>query len=200
MRRAGLPRTVEVLAAAGGLVLLAPVLIVLSVLVFLGDPGLVFFRQVRVGRDGRPFRLVKFRTMRTASATGPAVTIGADPRITRVGQALRRHKLDELPQLFNVLAGQMSLVGPRPELPEFIRWELPQQREILAVRPGLVDPASLAFRREADLLAAQPDPLAFYRDELVPEKLRCSQLYLRRRSWRSDLTTIGLALAQVAHG
>ena len=178
-------RAVDLLVAGVALVLLSPVLalVAVAVLVLSGRP--VLYRQVRVGKDGKPFSLWKFRTMAVRS-DGPLLTVGADGRVTRVGAVLRRRRLDELPQLWNVLRGDMSLVGARPELPALVRTDLPDQQEVLRHRPGVTDPASLAFRDEAELLAGQQDPIAYYRAVVLPAKLALSADYLRHRSVRTD--------------
>jgi lipopolysaccharide/colanic/teichoic acid biosynthesis glycosyltransferase len=185
--RAGLARPVEAALAAAGLVLAAPVLAV-SAAAIAATSGLpVFFRQERVGRGGRPFTLVKLRTMR-ASGGGPKVTAGNDPRITTVGRFLRHTKLDELPELWNVLRGDMSFVGPRPEVADYVHPESVLWREVLSVRPGLTDPVTLRLRHEEALLeAVQGDREKYYRETLQPLKLEGYVDYLRHRSWRTDL-------------
>ncbi len=159
----------------------------LAVVVTSGRPAL--FRQVRVGRCGRPFELVKLRSMR-ASRGGARVTARGDSRITPVGQFLRRTKLDELPELWNVLVGEMSLVGPRPEVPEYVDVGDPRWAAILQVRPGLTDPVTVLLRDEEGLMATQRDPETYYRQTLQPLKLAGYQDYLQRRSWRSDIGVI----------
>jgi len=185
--RAGLARPVEAALAAAGLVLAAPVLAV-SAAAIAATSGLpVLFRQQRVGRGGHPFTLIKLRTMR-ASGAGPKVTARNDPRITAVGRFLRRTKLDELPELWNVLRGDMSFVGPRPEVADYVHSESPLWQEVLSVRPGLTDPVTLRLRHEEALLeAVTGDREKYYRETLQPRKLEGYVDYLRRRSWRSDL-------------
>ncbi len=169
-----LKRLIDMVVAALGLVASSPVQAVIAAAVKADSPGPVLFRQVRVGRHGRPFEILKFRTM-TAGATGAAITAAGDARVTRVGAVLRDTKLDELPQLLNVLVGQMSLVGPRPEVPHYVAlWPADRRERILSVRPGITDPASIEFRDEAVLLAAQSDPERYYREVLLPRK---SQVY-----------------------
>lgn len=189
-------RLFDVWAAALGLLLLSPVLLAAAVWVKLDSPGPVLFRQTRVGRFGVPFTIHKFRTMRMEP--GAAITVGADPRITRSGQVLRQSKLDELPQLWDVLRGAMSLVGPRPELPRYVELYPADLREqVLAVRPGITDPASLAFSHEAELLAAAADPEREYREVILPAKLRLSADYAARASLATDLRLILATLARV---
>lgn len=194
---AGLVKRLFDIAAAGlGLLLLWPVLLAAAVWVKLDSPGPVLFRQTRVGRFGVPFTIHKFRTMRMAP--GAAITVGADPRITRAGHWLRQTKLDELPQLWDVLRGAMSLVGPRPELPKYVELYPADLRErVLSVRPGITDPASLAFSHEAELLAAAADPEREYREVILPAKLRLSADYAARASLATDLRLIVATLARV---
>ncbi len=183
-----LRRVLDVVVSAGLLIALVPLLAVIAVLVKATSPGPVLFVQERVGRDRRPFGLLKFRTMVVNAAEhGSAVTIGRDPRITQVGLALRRAKLDELPQFWNVLRGEMSLVGPRPEVPKYVAHYTPEQARVLAVRPGITDPASLAYHDEASLLAQFADPERAYLQSVLPQKLSMSLAYLERRSMWSDL-------------
>lgn len=197
---AGLVKRLFDIAAAGlGLLLLWPVLLAAAVWVKLDSPGPVLFRQTRVGRFGVPFTIHKFRTMRVAP--GAAITVGADPRITRAGQVLRQTKLDELPQLWDVLRGAMSLVGPRPELPRYVELYPAELREqVLSVRPGITDPASLAYSHEAELLAAASDPEREYREVILPAKLRLSADYAARASLGTDLRLIFATLGRVLRG
>lgn len=185
-------RALDLLLAAAGLVLLAPLLLLVALAVKVDSKGPVFFRQQRVGRFGRPFRIHKFRTMHVdAPALGPALTVGRDARITRVGHALRRYRLDELPQLIDVLAGSMSLVGPRPELPRFVAHYPPElKRRVLAVRPGITDPASLEHLDEADLLAQAADPERAYVEQILPRKLARQAEYAEHATLGSDLVVI----------
>lgn len=192
-------RLFDVLAAGIGLLLLAPLLLVVAVWVKLDSPGPMLFRQERVGRFGRPFFIHKFRTMRVEP--GPLITIGQDPRITRSGAWLRRSKLDELPQLWDVLRGAMSLVGPRPEVPRYVALYPPALRDqVLAVRPGITDPAALAFSDEAKLLAAAGDPERAYVEEVLPQKLQLSAQYAARATLASDLRLVLQTLARLLRG
>ena len=184
MIRGGLDRCV----AAVALVLLSPLLLVLSMLVLATSPGPVLFRQVRIGRDGRPFRICKFRTMVHTGESGSAqVSPTGDPRVTGVGRVLRDWYLDELPQLINVLRGDMGLVGPRPETPEFVALYSDSERRVLSVRPGLAGPSTLGFMDEADRLAGFADPAGYYRDVLLHERVRLDLSYLERRSLGYDV-------------
>ena len=186
----GLPRSVEIPLAFGGLVLAAPLIALGAVAVAVTSGLPIFFRQVRVGRNGERFTLVKLRTMR-ASADPGRVTARGDRRITPAGEILRRTKIDELPELWNILRGQMSFVGPRPEVPEYVNLEDPRWGSVLRARPGLTDPMTLRLRDEELLMAGVAgDRDRFYRDRLQPWKLRGYDAYLRRRSWRTDLGLI----------
>ncbi|MBB3195179.1 sugar transferase [Roseateles terrae] len=185
-------RLFDLICAGLGLLLLSPLLLVVAVWIKLDSPGPVMFRQERVGRFGRPFRIHKFRTMRVdAPALGPQITIGADPRITRSGRFLRASKLDELPQLWDVFRGAMSLVGPRPEVPRYVALYPADLREVvLSVRPGITDPASLSFRNESELLAQAADPEREYVEVVMPAKLRLAADYVRRASLATDVRLI----------
>ena len=189
-------RLFDVLAAGVGLLLLAPLLAAIALWVRLDSPGPVFFRQQRVGRHGVPFRIHKFRTMAHAPvAAGPLLTVGADARVTRAGRFLRRTKLDELPQLVDVLQGTMSLVGPRPEVPRYVALYPPELRAVvLSVRPGITDPASLLFRDEGEVLGRAADPEREYVEVVLPAKLRCSARYVERMSLAEDLRLNGRTL------
>jgi lipopolysaccharide/colanic/teichoic acid biosynthesis glycosyltransferase len=186
-------RIFDLVFSTVALVLLCPLFLFIALAIRWDSSGPVLFRQERVGRRGRPFHIRKFRTMVVdASSRGPAITIGRDPRITRVGAWLRRTKLDELPQLMDVLQGHMSLVGPRPEVPQYVALYPPDLRErVLAVRPGITDPVSLKLADEAGVLAASADPERTYREELLPAKLREAVAYAEQASLWSDLRIIG---------
>jgi lipopolysaccharide/colanic/teichoic acid biosynthesis glycosyltransferase len=188
-----LKRMFDVMFAGVGLVLLSPLFVGIAVWIKLDSPGPVFFRQERVGRAGVLFRIHKFRSMRVdAPSTGPEITVGADSRITRVGHVLRRAKLDELPQLIDVLEGTMSFVGPRPEVPRYVAMYPAALREkVLSVRPGITDPASLEYRDESDVLARAADPERTYIDVVMPAKLQRAAQYVDRMSMANDLRVIG---------
>lgn len=195
-------RVLDVLCSAAGLLVLSPLLILIAVLVRLDSPGPVFFRQERVGRHGRSFRIHKFRTMRhVAAPDGPAITVRGDARVTRVGAVLRRFKLDELPQLIDVLRGEMSLVGPRPEVPEYVSHYPEAERAIvLSVRPGITDRASIEFSDEGALLAQAADPHRYYIDEILPVKLRYYVEYVRTQSLLGDIGIILRTLRKIVGG
>ncbi len=176
-------------AAALGLLLLSPVLLLVSLAILLDDGWPILFRQTRLGRNGRTFRLVKFRSMKFNRA-GARVTSAADTRFTRVGRVLRKYKLDELPQLWNVLRGDMSLVGPRPEVPEFVDLTVPAWRTILSVKPGITDLATLLYRDEERLLAGTTEPEQYYREVVLPSKLALSSHFIETGSFGGEVRLI----------
>jgi lipopolysaccharide/colanic/teichoic acid biosynthesis glycosyltransferase len=182
-------RLFDLACSASGLVLLFPLLVGVAFWILLRDGVPIFYRQIRLGRHGRPFLIWKFRTMR-AGAAGNAITCAGDSRITAVGAILRRYKLDELPQLFNVLRGDMSLVGPRPEVPEYVRSDSPAWEAVLQVRPGITDLASLAYRDEEHLLRTRADWDTYYREHVQPSKLSLNLAYLEKRSLWQDVRLI----------
>lgn len=195
-------RLMDMLLAGLGLLVLLPLFVALAAWIKLDSPGPVFFRQERVGRHGRLFRIHKFRTM--VSSPGLAhqqITVGADPRITRAGQWLRHSKLDELPQFIDVLLGDMSLVGPRPEVPRYVaQYPAALREKVLSVRPGITDLASLEFRRESELLAKAADPEREYVEVVMPQKLRYAAQYVDEASLATDLRIIGLTLKTLVSG
>jgi lipopolysaccharide/colanic/teichoic acid biosynthesis glycosyltransferase len=195
-----LKRVFDVLAAFSGVVVLSPLLILVAALVKLTSPGSILFRQERMGRGGRAFPVLKFRTMvKDAPKLGGQITHGDDPRITQFGRLLRRAKIDELPQLFNVLKGDMSLVGPRPEVRRYVEMFADDYAEILRVRPGITDLASIKYRDEAAILGQAADPEKEYVGRVLPEKIRLAHEYLRRQSLLLDLTIIVGTLFSLIH-
>jgi lipopolysaccharide/colanic/teichoic acid biosynthesis glycosyltransferase len=193
-------RLFDIVLSVVGIVLLSVPLLVVSVCILLTDWGPVFFRQVRVGRGGREFRILKFRTMVVnAERLGAQITVGHDPRITRIGRFLRKTKLDELPQLLNVLGGSMSFVGPRPEVPKYVALYTDEQRKVLSVRPGITDLASIKYHRESEILAAAgKDWEKAYLEQVMPDKLRLNLEYLARRSLWLDLRLILKTLLRIS--
>lgn len=192
-------RAIDILASAVGLILLSPILLSIAILIKLNSAGPIIYRARRVGKDGKLFDLYKFRTMvLDADNRGPKITVAGDKRVTRVGRWLRRNKLDELPQLFNVLKGEMSLVGPRPEDPRYVEEYTSEQRKVLSVRPGVTSAASLTYRNEEALLSG-PDWEDKYRDEVMPAKLAIDLAYLSRRTIWSDLKLIAQTLLALFH-
>lgn len=193
-------RVFDVVVALLALLVFALPMLLIALAIRLDSPGPVFFRQQRVGQGSQPFRIHKFRTMvADAPERGPALTVGDDPRITRVGAWLRRSKLDELPQLIDVLAGDMSLVGPRPELPQYVaRYPLALRDQVLALKPGITDPASLDFADESELLARAADPEREYVEVILPRKLSAAAAYAERATLATDLGVIARTLGLLA--
>src|SRR6266540_2126126 len=184
-------RLFDILAAFLGLFVVLPLLLLAALLIKLDSSGPVFFRQERMGRGFRPFLIYKFRTMKhSASASGRQITVGKDPRITRVGRLLRKTKIDELPQLINVLKGDMSFVGPRPEVRKYVNLFRQDYEEILQVRPGITDLASLIYRHEAEILGRTTHPEEEYVQSVLPDKIRLAKEYLKRSSLLFDVTLI----------
>jgi len=192
-------RALDLAVAIPAVALLWPLFIAIAVWVKLDSRGPVFFLQERAGQFGRLFRIFKFRTMIVdAAANSSLITIGADRRITRSGRLLRKYKLDELPQLFNVIRGEMSLVGPRPEVPRYVELYTEDQRRILALKPGVTSPASIAFSDESELLARQEDPENFYRAQLMPAKIREDLSYAKQATIFSDCAMVAKTLFRLA--
>jgi lipopolysaccharide/colanic/teichoic acid biosynthesis glycosyltransferase len=184
-------RIFDLALALPGLAVAAPLIAVSAAAIKIEDRGPVFFRQVRVGRHGRRFHMWKLRTMSAdAESRGPQLTRAGDRRVTRVGAALRAAKLDELPQLLNVVRGDMSLVGPRPEVPRYVELYDDAQRSVLELTPGITDPASIKFAREGEILAKAADPERMYVEEIMPEKIRLNLEYARRATPASDLAIV----------
>lgn len=190
-------RVFDIIASGIGLLLLSPLFVVLAIWIKLDSEGPVFYRQVRVGKNNKDFKIFKFRSMRVNADKGSLVTIGEDPRITRSGRFIRKMKLDELPQLINVLIGDMSLVGPRPEVRHYVDYWTPQQMTVLCVRPGITDPASIKFRNENELMGKTDDPERFYIETLMQEKLEMYLKYVSHHSLMGDLGLIFKTIAAV---
>ena len=181
-------RVLDVLVAAVGLVFVGPLLALIALMIKLSSPGPVFYRGMRVGLDGKVFAMMKFRTMVVnAESLGGSATAADDPRITNIGKLLRRYKLDELPQLLNVLTGDMSLVGPRPEVQKYVNLYSPEEKTILTVRPGITDWASIWNSNEAAVLEGSRDPEKTYEELIRPTKLALQLLYVRKHSFFMDL-------------
>jgi lipopolysaccharide/colanic/teichoic acid biosynthesis glycosyltransferase len=174
-----------------GLIALSPMFFVIAILIKREDGGRVFFRQTRVGQNGKLFKIYKFRTMvENAEKMGSQVTKGDDPRITRIGKILRKYKLDEFPQLINVIKGEMSLVGPRPEVPKYVKFFEEDYKEILKVKPGITDYASLEYKDENELLKEADDPEKVYLEKILPEKIKYYKRYLKEIGFFTDLKLI----------
>ena len=192
-------RVFDLFFAIIGLLVLSPFLVVVAIVVRLSSPGPALFRSRRAGRFGKEFFLLKFRTMtKDAPQSGPAITIGKDHRITRLGGILRRTKIDELPQLLNVIKGEMSLVGPRPEVPEYVRFYTPEQRAVLDLVPGMTDPASIKYALENDLLAKSSNPHSDYVNGIMPDKIRMNLEYAARANLWTDTRVILTTFARIA--
>ncbi|MBQ4265355.1 MAG: sugar transferase [Clostridia bacterium] len=186
-----LKRAMDIVVSGCALAVLWPVLALIAVAIKIDDPGPVFYRQVRVGKNGKEFRIYKFRTMVVdADKKGLAITVGRDSRITRVGAFLRKTKLDELAQLINVFTGEMSFVGPRPEVSKYVSLYTPYQRQVLLVRPGITDYASIAYRNENDMLEGAEDPERMYIDVIMPDKIELNMKYLHEISPVADVKLI----------
>ena len=184
-------RIFDILASGFGLLVLSPVFLIMAIWIKLDSNGPVFYRQVRVGRHNKDFRIFKFRSMRVGSDKGSLVTIGGrDPRITRSGYFIRKFKLDELPQLINVFVGDMSLVGPRPEVRHYVDYWTKEQMHVLDVRPGITDPASIKFRNENELLETAEDPEKYYIEVIMQEKIKLYLEYVEKTSFWYDIKLI----------
>ena len=193
-----LKRAMDIVISGCALAVLWPVLLLIALAIRIDDPGPVFYRQVRVGKDGKEFRIFKFRTMIVdADKKGLAITVGRDNRITRMGRLLRKTKLDELAQLINVFIGEMSFVGPRPEVPKYVNMYTPYQRQVLLVRPGITDYASIAYRNENDMLEGADDPERMYIDVIMPDKIELNMKYLHEISPAADIRLILSTIAAV---
>ena len=184
-------RLFDIVSSGIGLLCLAPVFVVMAIWIKLDSRGPVFYRQTRVGRYGRDFRIFKFRSMRVGSDKGRQITVGErDPRITRSGYFIRRYKIDELPQLINVFLGDMSIVGPRPEVRKYVDLYSEEQRKVFQVRPGITDLASIKYRNENELLSQVDDPDTYCIDVIMPDKLAINLEYIRHQSFMGDIKII----------
>lgn len=184
-------RLFDVIASGLGLIVLSPLFLVLAIWIKLDSKGPVFYRQVRVGYKNKDFRIFKFRSMRLGADKGSLVTIGGhDPRVTRSGYFIRKFKFDELPQLINVFLGDMSLVGPRPEVRHYVDYWMPEQMHVLDVRPGITDPASIKFRNENELMEQAEDPEKYYIEVIMQEKIKLYLEYVEKHSFLYDIGLI----------
>lgn len=184
-------RAFDIIASGLGLIVLSPLFLILAIWIKLDSKGPVFYRQVRVGRNNKDFRIFKFRSMRVGADRGSLVTIGGhDPRITRSGYFIRKFKFDELPQLINVFIGDMSLVGPRPEVRHYVDYWTPAQMHVLDVRPGITDPASIKFRNENELMEQTEDPEKYYIEVIMQEKIKLYLEYVEEHSFFYDIALI----------
>ena len=184
-------RLFDIVASGLGLIVLSPLFLVLAIWIKLDSKGPVFYRQVRVGFRNKDFRIFKFRSMRVGADKGSLVTIGGhDPRVTRSGYFIRKFKFDELPQLINVFLGDMSLVGPRPEVRHYVDYWTPEQMHVLDVRPGITDPASIKFRNENELMEQADDPEKYYIEVIMQEKIKLYLVYVEKHSFLYDIGLI----------
>lgn len=191
-------RLCDILFSLIGILLLLPLWLVVSLWIVLDDPGPVFYRQQRVGKDGKDFYLLKFRSMRIGADKMSLITIGErDPRVTRAGYYLRKYKLDELPQLWNVFIGDMSLVGPRPEVRRYVDTYTDEQRRVLSVRPGITDYASIEYIDENAILAKADDPDKTYVEQIIPAKIALNMRYINHRTIGEYLKIIFLTFANI---
>ncbi|MBO4891849.1 MAG: sugar transferase [Prevotella sp.] len=188
-------RLLDILFSAIGLVLLSPLFILFYILVWMESKGGGFFVQERIGKDGKPFGLYKFRSMKTEAEAEGQITVGAhDTRITRIGYFLRKYKLDELPQLWNVLKGDMSIVGPRPEVKRYVDLYTDEQRKVLTVRPGITDHASIRYINENEILCRADDPERVYIEQIMPDKIKLNMVYIEHHTLREYLRVILLTI------
>ena len=194
-------RLFDMIASGFGLLVLSPLFLILAIWVKLDSPGPVFYRQIRVGRNNKDFKLFKFRSMRVGSDKKGLITVGGrDPRVTRSGYYIRKYKLDEIPQLINVFVGDMSLVGPRPEVRKYVDLYTLEQMHVLDVRPGITDLASIRYRNENELLETVEDPETYYRTVIMQDKLRINLEYVRHHSFFGDIRLIFDTLLIVVKG
>lgn len=190
-------RLFDILFSCLGLVGLSPILLVIYILVKTESKGPSLYAQKRIGKDGKPFKLLKFRTMREGSDKGNQITIGEDERITKIGRYLRKYKLDELPQLVNVIKGEMSLVGPRPEVEKYVRLYTPEQRVVLSVLPGITDYASIQYSNENEILGKAEDPHKMYVEEIMPKKIEYNMKYIQDPSLYQYFKIIFLTVSKI---
>lgn len=191
-------RFLDIILSLLVIIILLPLFVVIAILISIESPGGPFYKQVRVGKEGKPFDLYKFRSMRTGSDKKGLITVGnADSRITKMGRFVRKYKLDEFPQLINVLKGEMSVVGPRPEVPKYVAMYNEDQRKVLSVRPGLTDYASIQYFEENEILALSDDPERTYINEVMPEKLRLNRKYIEEQSLGTDFSIIMKTLGKI---
>lgn len=190
-------RLLDLICSLLGLIILLPFFLIIGVWIFLDDYDSPFYQQERVGKNGKVFWLLKFRSMRVHSSQKVQLTVGKDPRITKVGHFIRKYKIDELPQLINVLKGEMSLVGPRPEVVKYVNLYTEEQKIVLQVKPGITDYASLEYFEESDLLAQSIDPEKTYIDEIMPAKIQINLKYIPNANVLEDLKIIFLTLKRI---
>ena len=192
-----LKRIFDITLSLFGLIILLPFMLIIAILIKIDSKGSIFFKQIRVTKGGREFKILKYRTMRVGSDKYSQTTVGKDKRITEIGSFLRKYKLDEIPQLINVLVGDMSLVGPRPEVPKYVNLYTEEQKEILKVRAGITDYASIEFSNENDLLASEENPEKAYIEKVMPKKIELNKKYLSEISVLTDIKIILLTIKKI---
>ncbi len=192
-----LKRIFDITFSLFGLIILLPFMLIIAILIKIDSKGPVFFKQIRVTKNGKEFKIFKYRTMRVGSDKYSQITVGKDGRITKIGSFLRKYKLDEIPQLINVLIGDMSLVGPRPEVPKYVALYTDEQKEILKVRAGITDYASIEFSDENDLLASEEEPEKAYIEKIMPKKIELNKKYLSEISILTDIKIILLTIKKI---
>ena len=192
-----LKRMFDIILSLFGLMILLPFMLIIAIFIKLDSKGPVFFKQIRVTKGGREFKIFKYRTMKVGSDKYSQITVGKDNRITGIGSFLRKYKLDEIPQLINVLIGDMSLVGPRPEVPKYVVLYTDEQKEILKVRAGITDYASIEFSDENDLLASEKDPEKAYIEKIMPKKIELNKKYILEISILTDIKIILLTIKKI---
>ena len=192
-----LKRIFDITLSLFGLIILLPFMLIIAILIKIDSKGSIFFKQIRVTKGGREFKILKYRTMRVGSDKYSQITVGKDERITKIGSFLRKYKLDEIPQLINVLIGDMSLVGPRPEVPKYVVLYTDEQKEILKVRAGITDYASIEFSNENDLLALEKDSEKAYIEKIMPKKIELNKKYLSEISMLTDIRIILLTIKKI---
>ncbi|ERT49070.1 MULTISPECIES: sugar transferase [Fusobacterium] len=192
-----LKRIFDITLSLFGLIILLPFMLIIAILIKIDSKGSIFFKQIRVTKGGREFKILKYRTMRVGSDKYSQITVGKDKRITEIGSFLRKYKLDEIPQLINVLVGDMSLVGPRPEVPKYVNLYTEEQKEILKVRAGITDYASIEFSNENDLLASEENPEKAYIEKVMPKKIELNKKYLSEISVLTDIKIILLTIKKI---
>ena len=192
-----LKRIFDITLSLFGLIILLPFMLIIAIFIKFDSKGSIFFKQIRVTKNGKEFKIFKYRTMRVGSDKYSQITVGKDERITKIGSFLRKYKLDEIPQLINVLIGDMSLVGPRPEVPKYVALYTDEQKEILKVRAGITDYASIEFSDENDLLASEEDPEKAYIEKIMPKKIELNKKYLSEISILTDIKIILLTIKKI---
>ena len=192
-----LKRIFDITLSLFGLIILLPFMLIIAILIKFDSKGTVFFKQIRITKGGKEFKIFKYRTMKAGSDKYSQITVGKDERITKIGSFLRKYKLDEIPQLINVLIGDMSLVGPRPEVPKYVALYTDEQKEILKVRAGITDYASIEFSDENDLLASEKNPEEAYIEKVMPKKIELNKKYLSEISVLTDIKIILLTIKKI---